>query len=289
MRSVTCTRGEVREERLVRHEGLLLVNPPDRLIRKILREVVTLLRSLRRIDGIVAFIQGGVVLIRLARNEAVEVLEAHSTCGPRVEGPHRRRQVRRHLVALAEHGRGVPVVLQRQRQRGLRIGNQGVVPRRRRCEFGHHPESNGVVVAPVKERRSRRSTQRRCVEPVVGKAVLGKAVGDRGVDQSTEGSRGTEAHVVQQDHQDVRGSLGWPQLLDGWIRRIRILCVERRESRLRYVRNGQHRPRCTCRSHRISPFDRCLNAGLSCSCLLSSAAVAPRGREFAFADARTRD
>ena len=288
MRRVACTRGEVREERLVGHQSLLLMDPPDRLIRKILREVVALLRSLGGIDGAVAFVQGGVVLIRLARNEAVEVLEADSARRPRIEGPHRRRQVRGDLVALAEHGCGVSVVFQRQRQRRLRIGNQGVVPRRRRCELGHHPESNGVVVAPVKERRPRRSTQRRCVEPVVGKAILGKAVGDRGVDQSTERTRGTEAHVVQQDHQHVRGSLGWPQRLDGRIRRVRVLCVERRVSRLRYIRNGKHRPGCARRWQRIHPFDRCLSVGPSCSCLLSSAAVVPRGREFAFAGARTR-
>ena len=51
----------------------------------------------------------------------------------------------------------------------------------------------------------------------------------------------TEAHVVEQDDQDVRGTSRWRQRLDGRVRRVRVLRVVRRQAGARLVGNRQHR------------------------------------------------
>jgi hypothetical protein len=109
MRGVRRPRGEVDEERLVGHERLLLVHPPDRLVGHVLGEVVALFRRLVGLDRRRALVDGREVLVRLAAEEAVEVLEASAAGRPRVEGTHRAGLPDRHLVALAELRRRVAV------------------------------------------------------------------------------------------------------------------------------------------------------------------------------------
>ena len=117
MRRVGRAGGEVAEERLVGHQRLLLADPRDRLVGDVLSQVVTLLRGLLGLDRLRAVVQGRVILVRLAAEEAVEVLEAAAARGPSVEGAHRARLPDRHLVALAELRRGVTVQPQRLRNR----------------------------------------------------------------------------------------------------------------------------------------------------------------------------
>src|SRR6186713_3630250 len=102
MRSVRRARCEVHEERLVGHERLLLARPLDRLVGHVLGEVVALLRRLLRLYRRRALVDRRVVLVRLAADEAVEVLEAAAAARPGVERAHRARLPDRHLVALAE-------------------------------------------------------------------------------------------------------------------------------------------------------------------------------------------
>ncbi len=164
----------------------------------------------------------------------------------------------------------------------------GVVPRRRRCELGHHPESNGVVVAPVKGAALVRSTQRRCVEPVIRQAVLGKAVGDRGVDQSTEAVRQKPTSSNK-----ITRTFGAPQAAEAarWVDTTypgpfasNVVSPGFGISGM-----GKNRPRCTCRCQRMSPFDRCFVAGLSCWILLFECCSCAWVVNFAFAGARIRD
>ena len=93
---------EVHEERLVGHERFLLADPVDRLVGRVLREVVSLLGRLLGLHRRRALVDRGVVLVRLAADEAVEVLEPTAAGRPSVEGPHRARLPDRHLVVFAE-------------------------------------------------------------------------------------------------------------------------------------------------------------------------------------------
>ena len=143
---------EVHEERLVGHQRLLLAHPRDGLVGHVLGEVVPVLRRLGRLDRRRALVDRRVVLVRLTADEAVEVLEAAAARRPRVERAHRARLVHRHLVALAELRRRVPVQLQdlRKRRRGVRT--DPVVARRRRRELGDATHPDRMVIAPGEQR-----------------------------------------------------------------------------------------------------------------------------------------
>ena len=158
---------EVHEERLVRHQRLLLAHPADRPVGQVLGQVVALLRGRRRLDRCRAVVQRRVPLVVLPADEPVERLEPAAARRPRVERAHRRGLPHRHLVALAELRRRVPVQLQRHRQRRLRVRPQRAVARRRRRRLGDAAHPDRVVVAAGQQRRPGRRAQRRGVEPVV--------------------------------------------------------------------------------------------------------------------------
>src|SRR6202020_1125078 len=96
---------------LVRLEGLMAVQPRDRVIREILAEVVALLGRLRRQHARRVADQVRLVLRSLAGEEAVEVLEA-DLARPVVKRARRRRLDRGRVVPLAKRRGRVPVVLE---------------------------------------------------------------------------------------------------------------------------------------------------------------------------------
>ena len=75
VRCVGRARGEVDEERLVRHQRLLLADPADGPVGQILGQVVALLGRRWRLDRGRAVVQGRVPLVVLAADEPVERLE----------------------------------------------------------------------------------------------------------------------------------------------------------------------------------------------------------------------
>ena len=239
VRGVRRPRGEVHEEGLVGHERLLLAHPLDRLVGHVLGEVVALLGRLLRLHRRRALVDGRVVLVRLAADEAVEVLEPAAAGRPGVERPHRARLPDRHLVALAELRRRIPVQLQGLRQRRARVGADRVVAGCRRRELGDDPHPNRVVVAARQQRSPRRRAQRRRVEAVVLQAVPCQPLGRRCRARPAERTRSGEADVVEQDDEHVRRAGRWPQRLDRWERRLRILRVQRELPLVRPVRDRQ--------------------------------------------------
>ena len=78
VRSVRGAGREIHEEGLVGHERLLCPDPVDGVISQVLGEVVALLGRLLGLDRVETLIEGGVPLIVLASDEAVEVLETAS-------------------------------------------------------------------------------------------------------------------------------------------------------------------------------------------------------------------
>jgi hypothetical protein len=239
MRSVRRSRCEVHEERLVGHERLLLARPLDRLVGHVRGEVVALLRRRLGLDRRRALVNGRVVLVRLAADEAVEVLEASAAGGPGIEGAHRARLPDRHLVALTELGCRIAVEQQRLRERRAGIGANRVVPRRRGGELRDDPHSHRVVVAPRQQGSPRRGAQRRRVEAVVLQAVPGQPLSRRRRARSAERARSGKADVVEQDDKHVGRASRWLQRLDRRERRVWVLGVVWERSFERRVLNRQ--------------------------------------------------
>ncbi len=128
---MTCSRGEVDEERLIAHERFLLAHPSDRLVRHVVGEVITFFSRLRRFDRRGALVNRRVPLVSLTSDEAVKVFEAATTRRPLVEWPKRTGFPNRHFVALAELRRRVTVQLERHRQRRFVFRKNRSVTRRR--------------------------------------------------------------------------------------------------------------------------------------------------------------
>ena len=202
---------EVDEERLVRHERLLLADPRDRLVGHVLGEVVALLGRPLRLDRRRALVERRVVLVRLAADEAVEVLEAPPPAGPGVERAHRARLPDRHLVALAELRRRVAVELERLRQRRARVRPHRAVAGRRRRDLGDAAHARpcggyGPTAAPPAWASRAPSCGSGCTSARRRRAL---AVGvAHGPPKALDAA---EARVVDQHDQHVGRPVRWPQ------------------------------------------------------------------------------
>ena len=202
MRRVRRAGREVDEERLVGHERLLLADPLDRLVGHVLREVVALLRSPVGLDRRRPLVERRVVLVGLAADEAVEVLEAAAAGGPRVERPHRARLPDRHLVALAELRRRVAVELQRLRERRAGVRADRVVAGRRGRDLGDAAHADRVVVAAGEQRRARRRAERGRVkavelEPARGQPLRGRRRGTGRRTRSTQPKPASSSSTIR--------------------------------------------------------------------------------------------
>ena len=225
MRGVCGARREVDEERLVGHERLLLADPVDRPIRHVVGEVVALFRRPVRLNRRRAVVDGGRVLVRLSGDEAVEVLEASSAGRPSVEGPEWARLPHRHLMALPELRRRVAVQLERLGQRRRSVRTNRVVAGSRRGDLGDSAHSDRVMVSAGEERLPRRRAECCRVKAVVLEPVYSKPLRGRRGARSAECARCAEPDVVEQDDEDVGGSLRRPERLDGRELRVRVLGI----------------------------------------------------------------
>ena len=174
MGRVGRARREIHEERLVGHQHLLLAHPGDGAVGQVLGERVAFLGRLGRLDGGRAFVEAGKVLVRLAADEAVEMLEARAG-RPLVERPDGRDLPERHFVALAELRGRIAVELQDLRQRRLLLGPDAVVARRRGRHLGDRAHADRMMVSAGQQRLARGRAQSGRMEAVVLQAVGRKA------------------------------------------------------------------------------------------------------------------
>jgi hypothetical protein len=164
-------------------------------------------------------------LVGLEADEAVEVLKAGRR-RPHVERPdHRRVAEMWDLVALPELRRRVAVELERLGQRRLVVGPQRRVPRRRGRELGDGPRPHRVVVATGQQRLSGRRAQRRGVKAVVAQTPASQPLRHRRLARPPKRARRPEPHIVEQDHQNARGTLRRAQLADRGKLGLRVLGV----------------------------------------------------------------
>ncbi len=206
----------VHEEWLVGHQRLLLPRPLDRLVGHVVGEVVALLGRLLRLHGRRALVDGGVVLVRLAADEAVKVLETRAAGRPGVEGSHRARLPDRYLVALAELRRRVAVHKKGLGQRCTRVGAHGVVPGCRGCQLGDDLPSRPVWWLRPLSSAARVGAHSAVVwKRLYFKPFTGQPFGGRRVAGPAKGARGGKADIVEQDDQHVRCACGRAHRLIG--------------------------------------------------------------------------
>ena len=209
MRPVCGARGPVHEEGLVRGEGAVPAHPGDGLLRHVLGEVVGLVVG--RLDGVEVLHQPRLPLGCLPGQEAVEVVEADPLAGgPEGKGAHGRGLGGGGVVPLAEGGGLVAVFPQHLGQGRGRARDHARVAIPVHRTLGDGPRAYPLVVAPGQQGGPGRRADRRGVEGVVADPLARDARQRRGMDGPTVGVRQAEAHVVEQDDEDVRGIRGKP-------------------------------------------------------------------------------
>jgi hypothetical protein len=120
MRRMHRPESEVGQPRLLRGYRLVLSDPADRLVGKVLREVVAVLRQPGLVDRLSVHEQLRVPLVRVAAEEAVEPVEAeHRTDWPPVVRPRDTRLLRRRVVPLPQAEARVAVLVQHRGDAGL--------------------------------------------------------------------------------------------------------------------------------------------------------------------------
>ena len=203
VRAVDGAARPVHEERLVRGQGLVLVQPPDGVIGQILVQVVPLFGGLRGQHERRVPDQVRLELRGLAREEPVEVLEPRIR-RPVLERAGRTRLAGRRVVPLAPASRGVAVILEHFRAQGAALRD---APRKRVPVVGElcdHPGAHLVMIASGQQRCPGRGAQRRGVEPVESDSLAQDAIQRRRADLAAERRWLARARVIHQDDQDVR-------------------------------------------------------------------------------------
>jgi hypothetical protein len=146
---------EVHEERLVGRHLLGVGDHRPGLLHQVGREVIALLGRLLRLDLRVVAHELGVVLVRVAAEEAVVALEA-ATERPAVVRPRGRRCLGRRQVPLAEGVRVVAVLEQDLGQHPVLERHVAIAARVSRGALGDARHGVRVVVAPGEHARARR-------------------------------------------------------------------------------------------------------------------------------------
>ena len=97
-----------------------------------------------------------------------------------------------------------------------------------------------MVIASGEQRLARGRAERGGVEAVEFQAARREPLRRRRVARPPEGARRAEAHVVEQDDEDVRRALRRPQRLDGRKLGVRVLGIVGRQPHVLRVRDGEN-------------------------------------------------
>ena len=204
MRRVCAPGRVVDEPRLFLVLGAHLVQPAHCLIGQVVRPVVLPgIGALRDADGRVVLRDQGVVLARLAAENAPEVIEAPGV-RPAVERPGGPLDVVRSHVPLAEPGGRVAVALKGPHKGSAVLRHARRIPRERAGQLPDRSEADGVVVAAGQQSGPGRRADRGHMEAVIREALLADARHRRRRDRAAERRRVAEACVVDQHEQHVR-------------------------------------------------------------------------------------
>ena len=239
MRSVSGPRCVVGEERLVRHQRLLLANPTDGVIGHVLTEVIIRILDILRFDRDCVLIDRRCPLVGLPADEPVEMLETLPG-RPLPKRPHRRGLPNRDLMTLPELRSRITVQLQHLSQRRRRVGDNRRVARSAAGKLRYPTHTHRVVVAAGEKSRPRRRTQGGGMEPVVLQTIARQALRRRSFTRAAEGTRRAKPHIVDQNHQNIGCTFWWTNLGDRRKSRSRILGVVGDQTLITLVGYGKH-------------------------------------------------
>ena len=200
MRPVDAAGRPIHEERFVRREGAMFLQPGDPLVGHVLGEVVFLV--VRRFDGGGVLHEARLPLRGFAGEEAVEVFKAVAR-GPVGERPHGGGLVGGGVVPFAEGGGFVAVVLQDLGNRRGGLGNDAGVTVPIHRALGDRAAADTLMVAPGKQSRAGGRTDGGGVKAVVADAFVAEAGQRRRMGKAAEGVRHSEAGVVNENDEDV--------------------------------------------------------------------------------------
>ena len=203
MRRVRRPRREIQEERLPRIDRLLIAQKAHRAIDQILRQVVALLRPLRRIDVVIVVDQLRVELIRLSAQKAVEAVET-ALQRPLLERPRLRARLQRRQVPLPHRIGRVVLVPQHFRHRRRMLRNPRAHVWVARIEMRNRPHPHRVVIAPRQQRRPRRRAERRHVEIREPQPARRQPIDVRRRNRRAVAAQMREAQIIEQNHRHIR-------------------------------------------------------------------------------------
>ena len=206
VRGVRGARGVVDEERLVRRHGLLHLDPMRCLVGQVVVEVVIRVADVR-VDRLGAFDDRRAPLVRVAADEAIEMVESEAR-RPAVERSGLAALPVRDVVILAEPRGAVSSLLENLRDRCGLFAHHRVVTGEAGARLHDDPGVRRMVVAAGEERRPCRAAQGRSMELVVPQPIVGELLERRRVDRSAERAGGAVTDVVEQHQQNVRRALG---------------------------------------------------------------------------------
>ena len=110
------------------------------------------------------------------------------------------------------------------------------------------------MVPAREERLAGRSAQRCRMEAVVFETLSGETLGRRRRARTAERTRRGEAHVVEQDEENIRRSLGRPQLLNRRKLGVRVLGVKRNRAVIGPIRDRKNISLCVGPAELVPPF-----------------------------------
>ena len=191
------------------------------------------------IDPVHVVVDDRMKQVRLAGHEAVESLEP-AVHRPAVERADHAGFPGPQLVALAEHGRAVAVEPQGLGQHRDAAGTLRGVSREASGDLRDHAEVRAMAVAPGQQGHAAGRTQRRDFEIVVAQPGLGQTIQRRHLDRPAERRYVAEAHVVEQDDDDV--GCAFRRLHLEPRRSFGVARIKLGDRRIRRLGNRQHCP-----------------------------------------------
>ena len=235
MRRVRGAGCEVDEERFIRRQRFLVLDPVDRLVGHVRHQMIV--RVMRRFDLGHPVIKQRRPLVGLAAEEAIKLVEAGAG-RPTVGRSGRAHLPGRGFVRLAECRRAVAVEPQHLCNGCYAVGALPGLPGEARGGLCDRTHIVHVMVAAGKQRGPGRRTKCRGVKLVVAQPIVGEGFHSRHMDRPAKGARLTKTHVVDQHDQHI-GRLGRGLDLEAG-RRRRVPGVQHGAVRVLRLGDRQH-------------------------------------------------
>jgi len=178
--------GEIGEKRLFRIQRFRALDPVDGAVGKVGGEMVVFVIRWA-VDERIILDEMRIILMRLATDEAVEIIEAHGV-RPMVERTLRARFDIRRVVPFAEHRGVIAVQAQHLGDAGGGFRPPAIIAGIAGGKIGNNAEPHGMMVAPGEQGGARGRAQAGIMKAVIEQPVAADAVEGRSVYVAAEGA-----------------------------------------------------------------------------------------------------